>query len=165
MRLRHLTFLLGTACGGVASQGAPDATTGWSQVLGVYGDCSFGNLGFASGSGGTLTLTENASGALTVTYAATQTSFSLEFTPTSDTSAVLAPTNQSMPWEALCWTGAEVTDSGVPIDPGATALTLRVTSGALTYDAETVFLSVVGTPETDATCEGKSTGSLTCSRE
>jgi hypothetical protein len=134
-------------------------------VLGVYGDCSFGNLGFASGTGGTLTLTKSQSGVLTMTYANPQASFSLDFAPTSDTSATLAPPNQPMPWSALCWSGTVVTDSGLPIDPSSTSLTLMVTSGALTYDAETVFLSVVGTPETDATCEGKSTGSLTCSRE
>ena len=161
---RFLPALL-LACGGTAPAGAPDATTGWSDVLGVYGDCSYGNLGFAAGKGGTLTLTETSAG-LTAAYTATTgTSFSLDFAQTSNTSATLAPPNQTMPWEALCWTGPAITDSGLPIDPGPTALTLRVTSGALTYDAETVFLSVVGVAETDAMCEGRSNGSLTCSKE
>jgi hypothetical protein len=42
---------------------------------------------------------------------------------------------------------------------------LRLTAAALTYDAETVYLSVVGKPETDATCEGGAAGTITCSRE
>jgi hypothetical protein len=63
-----------------------------------------------------------------------------------------------MPGEEFCWTGPVVTDGSLPIDPGPTPVTLRLTSGALRYDDETVFLSFVGTAEIDAECEGRPAG-------
>jgi hypothetical protein len=158
-------LVLVVGCGGEVD-GTPDATT-WTELVGVYGDCSFADLGDAIGRGGTLTLTQSPSGVVTATYADSNArSFSLDFTSTSNTSATLARPGQPMPWFGLCWTGPPVSDSGLPIDPAGTALTLQVTSAALTYDAETLFLSVAGTVETDGdTCESRPTGSLSCSKE
>jgi hypothetical protein len=48
--------------------GEPDATPGWNRMLGVYDDCSFTNLGSASGIGGASTLTQSSSGPLTAVY-------------------------------------------------------------------------------------------------
>lgn len=94
--------------------------------------------------------------------------FSLDFTPTSSTSATLNPTGQPIPWEAFCFASNVMPgDSGFPPDPVPTQLTLGLASGALTYDAQTVYLSVVVNPSFDADieCEGNTAGSITCSKE
>ncbi len=171
------------SCGGLATGAAPgsgvdaasgsdlgDATApGWSRQLGVYADCSYSDFGFVTGTGGALTLTQSSSGALTASYgspdAGARESFTLTFSPTTGTSAALDPADQPIPWEALCWAGTIATDSGLPVDPAPTPITLVVASAALTYDADTVYLSVVGTSDVDATCEGRLAGSITCSRE
>jgi hypothetical protein len=140
-------------------------------VLGVYGDCSYAQFGVASGSGGALTLSQQPSGTLVVAYALPYDAgpaFSLDFTATSSTSATLDPTGQPIPWEAFCFAGNVMpNDSGFPPDPVPMQLTLRLTSGALTYDAQTVYLSVVVDPSVDADieCEGNTAGSITCSKE
>ena len=172
------------SCGGQALEPAPSSSEagtgsdaappdamapGWSQQLGVYRDCSYSDVGVATGMGGTITLTQSSAGKLTLTYgdaeAGARVTFSLSFDPTTGTSATLDPPNQSIPWELFCWSGPPITDSGLPIDPAPTSVMLRLTAAALTYDAETVYLSVVGRPETDATCEGRAAGTITCSRE
>jgi len=170
----------GTAAGGSSSGegdhpdagSGGDAGGGWSDVLGVYGDCSFAQFGVGSGSGGTLTLSRDPSGTLVVTYALPYDAgpaFSLDFAATSSTSATLDPTGQPIPWEAFCF-GSNVmpSDSGLPPpDPVPTQLTLGLASGALTYDARTVYLSVVVDPafDADVECEGNTAGSITCSKQ
>jgi hypothetical protein len=168
------------SAGGGSSAGAgdhPDAGTagdsggGWSDVLGVYGACSYAQFGVASGSGGALTLSGGSSGTLVVTYASAYDAgpaFSLDFTATSSTSATLEPTGQPIPWEAFCFAANVMpNDSGFPPDPVPTELTLRLASGALTYDAQTIYLSVVVDPSFDAAveCEGNTAGTITCSKE
>ena len=167
----------GSASGGAsddAGTGTLDATApGWSGVLGVYPRCAYSHLGVADGNGGTITLTQSPGGTLTVAYAQASDAgayFTLHFTPTGATSATLAPLGQLMPGSAFCFAGgATANDSGFPPDPVPTPVTLSLTSGALTYDAETVFLSFVGTAllDADATCGGggQAAGSVTCSKE
>ncbi|HEY1691108.1 MAG TPA: hypothetical protein VGG39_03050 [Polyangiaceae bacterium] len=159
----------GAGASGASGSGAPDAAApGWTdQELGTYGSCTFSDFGFASGAGGEVTLTRTSSGALQVVFgedAGQPAGFSLTFLPTSGTSAALDPAGQPIPWEGFCWSGPAVTEGGLPIDPAPTSVTLSLTSGALSYDAETLYLSVVGTPEVDAACEVHAAGSITCAR-
>ena len=171
----------GSASGGArddAGTGALDATApGWSEVLGVYPHCAYSHLGIADGDGGTIALTQSPGGTLTVAYAQASDAgalFTLHFTPTTGTSAALAPPGQLMPWSEFCFAGGvTANDSGFPPDPVPTPVTLSLTSGALTYDAETLFVSFVGTAllDADATCGGgggggaQGAGSVTCSKE
>ncbi|HEY6459847.1 MAG TPA: hypothetical protein VIY73_06835 [Polyangiaceae bacterium] len=171
-------FPLAAACGGKTTApgaGASGATAGndasapgWAdEELGVYGSCAFSDFGMVSGSGGEMTLTRLVSGEIQAVFASdagTPAVFTLAFHPTSGTSATLEPAGQPMPWEGFCWSGTIATDAGLPIDPAPTDFTLDLTSGALTYDADTLYLSVVGTPDIDAECEVNAGGSITCAR-
>jgi hypothetical protein len=128
--------------------GTDGSSVSSSFPLGVYGDCSYqdsgqGTFGIGGGStmGATLTLTQ-AAAELTATYSTFHES--LAFAPTTGTSAALVAPGQSLPggWSEC---GGGVTDAGFPISPTAGTSTLNLTSGALTYDAKTVFLSLEGT--------------------
>jgi hypothetical protein len=105
----------------------------------------------ASG-GGTLTVTQSGT-TVTTTYAGDYAAKgTVEFVPTSDGSANPAP-GQTF----------EVISCAIPV-PSASGLdTETVTSGSLTFESETLFLSIIGTPQNDSACHGTSaTLTLTC---
>jgi hypothetical protein len=138
--------------------------------LGVYDECTVTTIvsepitGSLSGGGdyardaATLTLTQ-AGSVITVTEAATAPDgaptlpiadgFALEFVATTNTSASLTPAGQSFPQFAEVVQGCYVT---------------ALTSGALTFDANTLYLSIVGQVTNDAGgCQV--TGTFVCNRE
>lgn len=171
-------LLLATGCGGRttsrATGGAGTSATvdasapDWAdEELGVYGSCAYSDFGMVSGGGGVITLTRTSSGELQAAFAddaGVPGALSLTFRPTSGTSAALDPAGQSVPWEGFCWSGPIATDAGLPIDPAPTSFPLFLTAGALSYDADTLYLSLVGTPDVDAECEVNTGGSITCTR-
>jgi hypothetical protein len=143
---------------------ANDAATGESTFpLGVYGNCvQTVNQGASSASlptGGTVALSSSGS---TLVAMLSDYSVSIDFAPTSGTTATLAP-NQSVPgpW-ASC--GGGVSPSGGIADPGPGPGDFEPNSGVLNYDANTLFVSLVGNivPQADDCDGGPADLSLTC---
>ena len=154
-------------CGSaVATPSSGDATVGDSSIpLGTYAHCT--TLAQSSGMGGSLTLAQKGS-SLVATYAGPDFKGSLDFVATSETSATLSPPGQRLPG-SWSWCGGGVLDGGGIADPVPTASTLDIESGAVTYDAETVFLTFVGTvepPDGEADCsKGTQVATIACSKE
>jgi hypothetical protein len=158
----------GTQCssaGNSAGNSGSSTGGGGSLPLGVYADCSItqtsgGGSGSISGAGGTLTLTQ-AGSVLTATYT-DSASGSLEFVGTTDTSASLRA-----PGQTFNGLQAECGGGGLPVPVAAG---LSVSAGELTYDASTLFMSVVGTfltPDAGVSCQiqpGSVTVTITCSK-
>lgn len=133
-----LALLVGCNGGEVVGSDAGDAS---GFPLGAYDNCFLGTFldtpggGGVATNGGTVTLAQ-AGSVLTATYHASNGGVlgaSLEFTQTSGTSATLLPGQEV--------DGIELSCAPKDFAPSVTQLA----SGALTYNAGTLFLSVVGT--------------------
>jgi hypothetical protein len=149
-----------------------DAFPGPHFPLGTYGTCSIdavGPGGWRSGEGNGFTLTLSQIDAeLTATYDGGGSSGSLDFTVTTATSANLAPSGQPLPGG---WTfcGGGVDEAGAIADPVQAEAVLNITSGALTFNSSTLFLSIVGEiilPDGGVSCSGgQVTAAFTCNKE
>jgi hypothetical protein len=102
--------------------------------VGVYGQCT-GSLPEYGGGLGDITLTKS-HGVLTASFGDAGTN--LEFTPTSEGAATVVPGQTWVELAYPCMT------HGLPV-PVSTTVTL--TSGSLVYDAQTLFLDLVGTDD------------------
>jgi hypothetical protein len=144
--------------GGASSSATSDNDAGGVSAtpdfpLGMYACTANATVSNGTGGGfpGTLTITQSGS-VLTATYADTGSEFSgaLEFTATTDSSANPAVPGQV--FQALCVLGGGVD-------------TVSVTSGSLTIDGNTLFLSLVGDYEGSDSCAGvQATISFVCSK-
>ncbi len=172
---------LGSGAGGTSGRDSGSHTTSGTREdagaeesfpLGLYDGCSLeeepNTLGFFSGTV-TLSLTR---GVLAATFGGADGSVtsglsgSLDFTETTGTSASLAPAGQPLPgpW-AECGGGG--TPGGGIADPVPCGGTLDVASGMLTYDANTLFLTMVGNvelPDGGDHFAGPLTATVTCTR-
>jgi hypothetical protein len=141
------------ACGGNTNDGSSntepdsggasdDASTTASFPLGKYGPCALSDSpNTLGGSGGTITLSES-DGVLVTKLSGTPTG-SLDFEPTSGTSATIHPAGQSIVGSFTeCGGGAN--ESGAISDPSPGTATLVLTGATLTYNASTLFLTMVG---------------------
>ncbi len=178
-----VTALHVVGCGGRAQSTPPasgssseaGATTGGSDAsvegstfpVGLYGKCVSSASSGLDGADGTIDIALSGS-QLTLTFPGDAApSGTLTFELTTSTSGRLAPPGQSLVgyWS---WCGGGITDAGFPIDPTPTIGNLDVTSGAVTVDGSTVFVSIVGEAEpTEEDCSGgqQVTATFTCSKE
>ncbi len=122
---------------------------------GVYA-CTSSLQTFDTGAGGSGTLTLTQTGAtLTATYtgdyAATGT---LEFVATTDGSANPASSGQS--FDVYPCVDTDRPDGGSEPE--------SVTAGSLTLDGDSLFMTIIGTPEGDPGCATPATLTLTCTR-
>jgi hypothetical protein len=147
--------------------GAPDdASAVTSFPLGTYGPCSVTDSPNTLGvSGGTITLS-SADGILVAKLSGSPTG-SLDFEETSSTSATIHPVGQSI---VGGWTecGGGVSASGGIADPGPGTAPLVLTGATLTYNASTLFLTMVGNVEVadGSDCSGGMlSATVTCPKE
>jgi hypothetical protein len=145
-----------------------DATVdGSSFPVGLYGQCVSSSSSGLDGANGTIDIALSGS-QVTLTFPGDAApSGALTFVLTTSTSGTLAPPGQSLVgyWS---WCGAGITDTGIPIDPTPRRGELDVTSGAVTVDGSTVFVSIVGEAEPiDEDCSGgqRVTATFTCTKE
>jgi hypothetical protein len=144
--------------------GAGDGGSSGSGFVGVYSckdsETSYraapGGLESGSGGMGTLTITETGS-VLTAAYADDSlVEGSLQFVPTTDSTAVPATSNETM--QVFC------VGSPVPPDGGYISPTL-VTASTLTIDGNWVVLSFVGSMSPSSSCAGVTTSvSVLCAK-
>jgi hypothetical protein len=114
-----------------------------------------------------LTLSE-VGGVLTATFGDVTGGVSgvLDFSVTTDTSANLAASGQPLQG-AWAYCGGGVDDAGGIADPVPSEATLNVTTGSLTYDSSTLFLSIVGEviPPGPSCSGGQVAAAFTCGKE
>jgi hypothetical protein len=118
-----------------------------------------------SGGDGTIILSES-DGVLVAKLSGTPTG-SLDFEKTSDTSATIHPAGQSIVggWTE-CGGGAD--EAGAIADPVPGTAPLVLTGATLTYNASTLFLTMVGNVDVrkDSDCSGGTlSASVTCPKE
>jgi hypothetical protein len=121
--------------------------------VGVYA-CQSDVQAYHTTAGGSGTLTVTQSGAtVTATYAGDyDAKGTVELVPTTDGSANPAP-GQTF----------EVFSCAITSPPTSGLDTETVTSGSLTFESDTLFLSIIGAPEDDPSCNGTATTvTLTC---
>ena len=134
--------------GGTSNGGTGSGTDGGTSAipLGLYECASSESGAFINIGGLTGTMLLNGSGTeLTATYAVGDATPEVSFTfaVTSETSATLAPAGQPFlgAWVSC---GGGVASNGGIADPVPGTATLNVTGGELTYNASTLFMTVVG---------------------
>jgi hypothetical protein len=143
-----------------------DGSTFARFPVGTYGPCSLSDTPNTLGGGGaTITLSET-DGVLVAKFSGTATG-SLDFDQTSSTSATVHPAGQSMVggWTE-CGGGAD--EAGAIADPVPGTARLVLTGATLTYDASTLFLTMVGNVDVrdGSDCSGGAlSAAMTCPKE
>jgi hypothetical protein len=165
------THTQGQGDGGGGSSG--DSAVVSAIPLGVYTCLEDESGGFLNvdGGSGTITLTQTGT-RLTATYAegSAAPTVSFTFAATSASSATLDPPGQPFSGSWVACGGGQTSGGGIA-DPAPGTATLSVTGGQLTYDATTLFMSIVGHSLTDieSGCQAASgsttiTATFTCKK-